>query len=280
MAGSRIFAFLCGVCLILGANNAAAQFSVACPAPKPEEIAASPPGDDPTTWVCEATAKKPMTGALHWMRNAAEYKALTKAVYADATRAVERAAKKYGRWGFIVIVDADETLIDNLPYQREREICGLPTYTDASWCGWTNEQKAAPVPGALAFITRVHQLGGLIAVVTNRSKDEEWVTRENLRKDGFFYDAIRVMDTDPDKAPRWKSVKGELAEVARKLGRKGAAPKAIIWVGDQISDLPKLDAEGNILGSKDQSDDGKDIGVTLFLLPNPEYGRWQKNPDR
>ncbi|MBI3676439.1 MAG: hypothetical protein HY243_07445 [Proteobacteria bacterium] len=279
MKASRILALACVAGLILGPNNAAAQFTAACPKPDPKEIAASPPGDDPMTWVCEATAKKPVSNALHWMRNSAEYKALTEAVYADATRAAERAAKRYGRWGFIVIVDADETLLDNLPYQREREICGL-AYTEASWCRWTNEQKAAAVPGALAFITRVHRLGGLIAVVTNRAKAEEWVTRENLHKDGFSYDAIRVTESEADKTARWRSVTRELAEVARKLGRKGAAPKALIWVGDQIGDLPKLDGKGQILGARDQSDAGEGVGINLFLLPNPEYGGWQKSPDQ
>jgi 5'-nucleotidase (lipoprotein e(P4) family) len=274
-----IFALASLVGLILGANNAAAQFSVVCLKPTAQEIQASPPGDDPATWTCEAMSKKPVSGALHWMRGAAEYKALSQAVYQDATRAAERAAKRYGRWGFIVILDADETLLDNLPYQREREICGL-SYTAASWCGWANEQKAAPVPGALEFLTRVHRLGGLIAVVTNRSKDEDWVTRENLRKNGLFYDAIRVMDSDPDKTQRWKSVTSELTEVARKLGHKGTAPKPLIWVGDQITDLPKLDAKGNILGARDQSDKGAGVGVNFFLLPNPEYGNWQKSPDQ
>lgn len=256
-------------------HRAAAATQAACPEPTKEDIAASPPGDNPKTWICEANSKKPISGALHWMRDSAEYAAVTKTIFAEAAHAAERASRKYGRWGFIVILDADDTLLSTTAYQKEREICGLP-YSDASWCRWVNSEDIRTVPGAAEFVARVHALHGLIAVVTNRDASQQWVTRENLKKAGIIYDAFRAMQKNTDKAPRWKGVTGELAEVARKLGRKGKPPRPVIWVGDQISDLPLLDAGGNILGSRNESDKGEGLGDGLYLLPNPEYGNWQK----
>jgi predicted secreted acid phosphatase len=55
-------------------------------------------------------------------------------------------------------------------------------------------------------------------------------------------------------------------------------PRVVMWVGDQITDFPILDASGRIVRAMNQHDTGAGIGDYLFLLPNPMYGNWQSNP--
>ena len=50
---------------------------------------------------------------------------------------------------------------------RTRARRGLP-YSSDSWRAWVARREATPLPGAAAFLARVHDLGGRIAIVTNR----------------------------------------------------------------------------------------------------------------
>jgi len=49
-----------------------------------------------------------------------------------------------------VIVDVDETVLDNSPYQARLVRDGKP-YNEFTWSEWVKEEAARPVPGALEF---------------------------------------------------------------------------------------------------------------------------------
>jgi len=245
---------------------------------KPEDIAKVPEGDNAFTWRCEANQRRNMADVLHWYRNARSYRGAALATYAAATRAAERAAKRHGRWGWIVVMDADETVVDNSDYFRELEACGIG-FTPATWCDWTREATARPIAGAAAFTRRVHELGGFVAIVTNRSTAMDEPTKRNLERAGIHFDAFRGRAKDADKAPRWTEVAEELAPVARKAGRRGAPPRVAIWIGDQVTDLAVFDAKGAIAGSMNEADPLDEpkagFGESQFVLPNPIYGTWE-----
>ena len=92
-------------------------------------------------------------------------------VYAAATAHVEREAASRAAGSWAVVLDADETVIDNSAYQLERERAGLP-FDAPSWHEWTKRREALAQPGAHAFLARVRELGGRIAIVTNRTVSE------------------------------------------------------------------------------------------------------------
>jgi predicted secreted acid phosphatase len=48
------------------------------------------------------------------------------------------------------VLDADETVINNVTYQLERAQQGLP-YSSESWAAWVRRREASPIPGAAAF---------------------------------------------------------------------------------------------------------------------------------
>ena len=224
-------------------------------------------------WQCPFPGRAAMSIANHWVRNSLEYCALTKSVYARATTAAEDMPKHYGAGEWIVFLDADETILDNSVYQREREACHQD-WSRASWRGWVHDKMAGRVPGAAAFTRRVHDLGGVVVIVTNRDEDQDQRTQENLCTLGIWFDyEIGMTDNHSDKADRWR-------HMVVLVARAGvAAPKAAMWVGDQMSDLAVLNPDGGIDRAMGQSDPGDGIGARAFLLPNPMYGTWLKNPN-
>ncbi len=109
--------------------------------------------------------------AIRWTRSSAEHRAVFLEVYGAATAHVEREAARLAGGAWAVVLDADETVIDNSLYQLERERAGLP-FDGPSWHEWTKRREALPQPGAKAFLARVRELGGRIAIVTNRAVSE------------------------------------------------------------------------------------------------------------
>ncbi len=96
---------------------------------------------------------------IKYMRDAEEYAALARQVYRMAGDAVTRTAPSLGRQAWAVILDIDETALDNSTYELERSAYGLP-FESGSWNAWVRRREAGPVPGAAAFVATVRQAGG------------------------------------------------------------------------------------------------------------------------
>jgi 5'-nucleotidase (lipoprotein e(P4) family) len=165
-----------------------------------------------------------------------------------------------------VILDADETVIDNSQYELER---GDRPHDETVWNQWVERRAAVPVPGARAFLQRVRDLGGRIAIVTNRADAVCEATRDNLRQQGLLFDvALCKPEGVSDKNPRFEAVAA---------GTAGQPPVEVVaWVGDNIKDFPKMGQEA--LQSPDEA--FAPFGKTWFIIPNPLYGSWEKNPYR
>lgn len=207
--------------------------------------------------------------AIHWVRSSAEYRALCAQTYAAAG---ERLAADVGtrtRRSWAVILDADETVLDNSLYQKER---GGKPYDEASWAAWVKRREAGAVPGARAFLETVQRLGGVVAIVTNRAAALCDDTRSNLTQLGLPFDVVlcQPAGAGSDKQPRFRDV----AE-----GRAAPGLPAVeiaAWVGDNVRDFPDgsqalRDAPAAALAP---------FGARYFVLPNPMYGSWEKNPEK
>jgi len=229
--------------------------------------AAPPLPATPPTAAREA-AEKPLSLAIRWSRDSAEHRAIYLQVYRAATSHVEQAAAERPRGGWAVVLDADETTIDNSVYQAERERAGL-MFDSASWHAWTKRREAVPQPGAQAFLARVRELGGRIAIVTNRTESECPDTEAVFRAHDLAYD---VMLCKPDAGPSDKSPRFEA--VAKGTTPAGLPPLEIVaFVGDNVYDFPGLSQ-----AIRRQPDTAfADFGVRFFALPNPMYGSWERN---
>jgi 5'-nucleotidase (lipoprotein e(P4) family) len=206
--------------------------------------------------------------AIRWARDSAEHRALFLQVYRAATAHVESVAATHAPGTWAVVLDADETLIDNSLYQLERAQAGKP-FDPVSWRAWTARREAVPLPGAAAFLARVHALGGKIAIVTNRSATECPDTEAVFRDRGLAYD---VMLCRPDAGPSDKNPRFEA--VARGTTPAGLPPLDVVaFLGDNVLDFP-----GQSQAIRKQGDEAfAEFGERFFVLPNAMYGSWERN---
>jgi len=221
--------------------------------------------------VSVASPPAPAAGnlALRWVRNSAEYPAAAIQAYRVATRRIEDvgAGRAAGTWA--VSLDADETVLDNSQYAKERLAAGLG-YSSESWREWVSRRAAVPIPGSAAFLRHVKEKGGVIVIVTNRTQAECPATEENFRALQLPFDAMlcRPDDGPGDKEPRYDSV-------ANGTARTGLRPlEIVLWVGDNIQDFPHLRQEVRKAGEGAFAE----FGSRFIIIPNPTYGSWERNP--
>lgn len=212
------------------------------------------------------TTTRPLPNELAWFRRSAEYRALARQAYRVASDRLPTLSRGLAAKSWAVILDADETILDNSEYQRRRFVLDSG-YTDASWNAWVNERAATAVPGAPEFIRRVKELGGRVAVVTNRAESACAATRDNLRTIGVEPDVLLCQPQgQSDKNPRFQRVENGSAAPGV------PALEVVAWVGDNILDFPGLSQSVRTNPSA-----LADFGLKYFILPNPLYGSWQQN---
>jgi 5'-nucleotidase (lipoprotein e(P4) family) len=272
----RNIAVLAGLCalFLLAQPAPAAPLTYDCQA-RMARVETVPPvaAGDANPWQCTAPTGKTPAG-VHWQRSALEYCRIAVNIYDQALAAAARLAKTHKPHRWLVLMDADETVLDNSLFDRERAHCGGEV-KDEQWRSWVRAEMAPAVPGAVEFTNAVHRLGGLVGIVTNRAEDQDEITRATLKKAGIWFDYETGMSGDhSDKLERW--LQAEAALTTKRYGR----PVAVMWLGDQMTDLAILDRHGRPARAMSQKDRGDGTGKYLFLLPNPMYGGWMGNPDR
>ena len=202
---------------------------------------------------------------IKYMRDSEEYAVLARQVYRLAAEAVTSAAKRVGR-AWCVVVDVDETALDNSQYELELVAYGLP-FDPPSWEAWVQRREAGVVPGATDFVATVRRAGGRIAWISNRDTTTTHATRANLARVGLWNDDDRLCLQDGAK--RSKAIRR--AEVMAGQGACGwtGLPMAILaFVGDHMGDFPEPSEQIPNTGSDAA------FGKTCFLLPNSMYGDW------
>jgi 5'-nucleotidase (lipoprotein e(P4) family) len=221
----------------------------------------------PTATPAPIAASPRIPEATRWIRDSAEHRALFLQVYRQATAFVEPAAAGRAPGTWAVVLDADETVIDNSLYQLERAEAGM-AYDRESWRAWIARRAATPLPGAGAFLERVRALGGTIVIVTNRNQSECPDTEAVFAAHGLAWDAMLCR---PDGTPSEKG--SRFAAIAAGSTAAGLPPLEIVaFVGDNIQDFPRLTQ-----AVRQHGDDAfAEFGARFFVLPNPMYGSWNQ----
>ena len=195
---------------------------------------------------------------VRWVRQSTEHKTLCEQLFRQATVTILRTVKTEKSTGNLaVVVDLDETVLDNSLYQVERWKAGL-SFTQDSWSDWVTRKEAGLIPGAKEFLSAVRKKGVRVVFLSNRMNDNLEPTRGNLRLLGVLDSKdlfLLRLDKDDLKEVRRK-------EVTDGTGRmKKVGPLQVVgYVGDQMGDFPRVRT--------------KEFGKTNFLLPNPMYGKW------
>jgi 5'-nucleotidase (lipoprotein e(P4) family) len=244
----------------------------------------------PNVEICaHQTSRADISHAVKWYRDSAEKKALYNQAYFLGAEYVKAWVKfhhaKVNTWG--VILDVDETVLDNSWYLRE---CGDTILNEADFSHYVaNAKKSVALPGVVKFTNLVHKLGGYVSIVTNRDgtfKDDSGgvmdATIANLIDQKVYFDQVilanrRDSKTPTDKNPRFEAViSGKYNSTQMVWSKLLPAHKVIAYFGDNIQDFPKLQQE-TINAMDGDSEIFKQFGNGYFILPNPMYGSWQKN---
>lgn len=253
---------------------------LACATARPNPPA--PPTGPPSTPVAEARpSEHPTLYATLWIQTAAEYRASAWQAYAAArsslaraledttwTAAIEQEGTRYGGLPPAIILDIDETVLDNSPNQA-RLIRSGGEFVPESWTQWVEEGRAPPVPGAPEFLALADSLGVTAFYVTNRDAPHEAATRRNLEAAGM------PLDPDVDTV----LLRGEREEwVSDKSSRRRAVAeryRVVLLVGDDFNDfvpanLSRAERDRLVEGYRDR------WGERWIVLPNPTYGSWER----
>ncbi|RME51229.1 MAG: hypothetical protein D6795_08640 [Deltaproteobacteria bacterium] len=218
--------------------------------------------------------------ATLWMSHAAEYRMVVREIYAAAQRSLDaaladptwHAALEQGEDAAglppAIIVDIDETVLDNTPYQA-RLVRENTTYSPASWQRWVREARARALPGAKAFLQYAAGRGVRVFYVTNRDAQVEEATRKNLVSEGL--PLAEGEDTVLTRHERegWGSDKtSRRAYVAQRY-------RILLLLGDDLNDFVSgaRTSPSERLSLARRHEDA--WGSKWFLFPNPTYGSWE-----
>jgi 5'-nucleotidase (lipoprotein e(P4) family) len=203
--------------------------------------------------------------ATLWMQTSAEYRALCYQTFNLAKMNLETfLGARPGSKPVAVIVDADETVIDNSAYEAFL-IGNNFGYSSKTWTPWMAAAQAKAVPGALEFLNYAQAKGVEIFYVTNRKMVGYEGTEKNLKALGYPYVDKKhlLLRTDTsDKQPRRDSVAKDY-EIA-------------FVMGDNLNDFLSVFRKKSVADRLAEVDKIKDMwGNKFIVLPNPTYGEWE-----
>lgn len=231
--------------------------------------------------------------ATLYMQSAAEYQAATQTLFALANQRLQALlrtpssqALPVNEWQALglastanlppaVIVDLDETMIDNSPYQA-RMVTNRSTFDPVTWSAWVQEQRADAIAGAKAFVAKAQAAGVTVFYVSNRSHDDRAATVANLKALGWptgVNDEHVLLQGDPRALGKEKS--SRRAWVAKNH-------RVLMMLGDNLGDFidgASKHADGSRLSVKQRQalikQHAAHWGHDWIMFPNPTYGGWE-----
>jgi acid phosphatase len=225
-----------------------------------------------------------------WVQTAAEYEANAIQTYNSAesnidvalrdkswTAALEQGSN-YSLKPPAIILDIDETVLDNSQYQAQL-VLNDEQFSIQTWDNWIAMESAPAVPGAVDFINSMESLQVDVIYITNRECavrtdggpecPQKEDTIDNLLKVG-------IENVDPDHV----FLRGERSEwTSEKLSRRKVAAsnhRIIMLFGDDLGDfLPDVKSDITPEERAELVEEySEHWGRKWFILSNPTYGSW------
>jgi len=258
----------------------------ACSSPRALVQGAPPAPGVPVAPVAAADGADDNLNAVLWVQRSQEYRANALQTWRAAAAQLDRALAD-PTWTALlpeeggsqqpatlkpaVVVDIDETVLDNSPYQA-RLVRDGASYDDASWDAWVSEGKAGAVPGAVAFAQAAAAKGVTMIYISNRTEHMKAVTLDNLRRLGF------PVANDEVYLGLDKFVPGCEQEGSEKACRRQLVARqyrVLMQFGDQLSDFAAISS--NTQAGRDALLQAHQdwFGQRWWTLPNPTYGGWE-----
>jgi 5'-nucleotidase (lipoprotein e(P4) family) len=203
--------------------------------------------------------------ATVWMQASAEYRALCYQAFNLAKMNLDAFLAGYkGSKPVAVVVDADETVIDNSAY--EAWLIGRNSgYSSKTWTPWMAAAQAVAIPGAKEFLNYAAGKKVEIYYITNRKMVGLEGTRKNLAALGFPFvdDKHLLLRTKSSDKQERRDMVAKDCEIA-------------FFMGDNLNDFMSVFAKKSVADRFAETDKIKDDwGKKFIVLPNPTYGEWE-----
>lgn len=271
---------------LLAAGLAASLLTLAaCKRTEPAVAPAEPAAPSAPAATTKPTGTHDNLNAVAWVQTSVEYRAITMQTFRAAADHLDVALKEK-HWDALVpsergnaaaglkpavVMDVDETVLDNSPYQA-RLIRDGKEYDDISWDQWVAEKKAKPLPGVVDFAKAANAKGVTILYISNRAVHLKDATLANLRDaglpvadDSVFLGLGTVLEGCEQN--------GSEKNCRRRLA--GQQYRVLMQFGDQIGDFVQVEANTRD-GRQALFDEYDDwFGERWWMLPNPTYGSWE-----
>jgi len=213
------------------------------------------------------------TAAVLYMQKSAEYRALAYQAFNLARlrldsdldkKNLKRLPKEERKRPRSIVVDIDETVLDNSPSQANAIRTGRP-FNTTDWYAWGEMRKAKAIPGAVDFLNYAVAKGVKVFYISNRDEVQKQATIDNLVKAGF---------NDVSAA----NVLLRVTESSKDARRAAAAGKyrIVMLIGDNLDDFSGV-FERRSVGDRFAATDAarEDWGRKFIVLPNAMYGTWE-----
>ena len=211
--------------------------------------------------------------AVLYMQKAAEYRALAYQAFNAAQMSLDadfdkknlkqlpKAERKMPR---AVVVDIDETVLDNSPAQAFNVRNRLP-FDLKNWYAWGEMRKAKAIPGAVDFLNYASRKGVKVFYVSNRDEVQKQATIDNLKSVGFpdaTFETVQLRQKDSTKEPRRQAIEEKY--------------RIVLLIGDNLDDLSNVYEKKSVDARFAEVDKTREMfGHKYIVLPNAMYGTWE-----
>lgn len=176
-----------------------------------------------------------------------------------------------GNRPFAVVLDVDETVLQNLGYEYDEAITGR-SFDSARWQRWerTGTGQVAPIPGAVTALRALRQAGVTVIYNTNRESIHAMQTADALTRNGL----------GPVKHRETMWLAGDVGTGSAKDGRRAVISErycVVAMAGDQLGDFSDLfNAKALEVRERREAAGRGDYaamwGAGWFMFANPVYG--------
>ncbi|WP_239747774.1 5'-nucleotidase, lipoprotein e(P4) family [Mammaliicoccus sp. P-M56] len=203
--------------------------------------------------------------SVAWYQTSAEAKALYLQGYNSAKDKLDEKLKHHkGKKKPAIVLDLDETVLDNSPYQAYASL-KHKTFPEG-WHEWIATGNAKPVYGSKEFLKYADKKGVEIFYVSDRDQKEDFKGTLKNMKD------LNMPQADKEHI----LLKGENEKGKTERREKVRKNHDLIMLfGDNILDFdePK---ESTLKSRTDfVTKHKKDFGDKYIIFPNPMYGSWE-----
>lgn len=238
--------------------------------------------------------------AVSWIQNSAEYKALAYQAFNLAKEIYDNIPDNISNPA--VVVDLDETILDNSSYQASL-IGTNKQYSTKTWNQWIREKKAQAIPGSVEFVKYVNNKGGTVFFISQREETKNYkndleqatienmnnlgieeVSEKNLLLKGECFKTINNEDDKSKKLRREAILSNDLSEFTNCDINTGSY-NIVMLIGDNLNDFDEVKSDNEKrkkflenhkeqLGVFPKNDSNSGIEPAYITIPNPMYGDW------